>query len=100
MIDRSKRSSILNEVHLEMEHQRKMWGIQDYAPPEWLMILGEEVGEASKGALEAHFPAYLKYGDFSDYRRELIQVAAVALQAVESYDRQKEYKNADSKHSL
>lgn len=100
MIDRSKRNSILNEAHLEMEHQRKMWGIQDYTPPEWLMILGEEVGEANKGALEAHFPAYLKHGDFSDYRRELIQVAAVALQAVESYDRQKEHKNAESNHSL
>jgi len=51
------------------------------------MILGEEVGEANKAALETHF----KYegNNPDDYRKELIQIAAVAIAAVECYDRNK-----------
>jgi hypothetical protein len=49
-----------------------------------MLILGEEVGEAQKAALEASWGGGSTWGD---YRAELVQVAAVALAAIESLDR-------------
>lgn len=87
---------ILTEVFAERRRQDAKWGEQNHAPVLWLAILGEEVGEANKAALEAHFPNYDRYGDWTDYRRELIEVAAVAVAAVESLDRQKDSRFKDS----
>lgn len=83
---------VLDEVKQERYNQDKKWGAQNYPPPLWLMILGEEVGEANKAALEAHFvetyKAYPPYDiSIRHYRKELIQVAAVAIAAAESLDR-------------
>lgn len=80
---------ILEEIRTERERQDKKWGEQNHHPMEWLAILGEEVGEANKAALEAHFSGYERTGNLSDYREELIQVAAVAIAMVESLDRDK-----------
>lgn len=79
--------SVLSEVFQERKKQNSKWGIQDHSPAEYLMILGEEVGEANKAALEAHF----KYegANWEEYRKELIQIAAVAVAMVETYDRNK-----------
>ena len=49
------------------------------------MIIGEEVGEANNAALE-HLLG--NKPDLSDYRAELVQVAAVVVHAIESFDRQ------------
>tara|TARA_R110002167_G_scaffold331706_1_gene538408 strand:- start:59227 stop:59535 length:309 start_codon:yes stop_codon:yes gene_type:complete len=90
---------VLNEVHEERLRQNNKWGIQDHNCIEWIAILTEEVGEAAKEAVDFHF-ANVATGDrvsselteqeqrISDYRKEMIQVAAVAAQAVESLDRQ------------
>lgn len=43
-------------------------------PKLWISILGEEFGEVCKAALE---------GNFDDYETELIQVASVAIAALE-----------------
>lgn len=77
-------ADILNERH----RQNGKWGEQNHKPIEWLAILGEEVGEATKEALEHHF----KYkGDQTErlmrLREELIQVSAVAVAMIESLDR-------------
>lgn len=87
-------SNVLSEVLAERERQEKLWGQQNHAGHEYLMILGEEVGEANKAYLEEHFPskAELHEGvqyipDFSNYRKELVQIAAVAVAMVESLDR-------------
>lgn len=79
---------IVKEVREEMGRQIALFGKQNHSPAEWLMILGEEVGEANRGALEAHFKGfgYEREGDFSQYRRELVHVAAVAISAIRSYD--------------
>ena len=42
------------------------------------MILGEEVGEIARAIIE---------GSSENYREELIQLAAVAIAAIEDYDR-------------
>ena len=88
-IKRLQSNKALSHVLIERKRQDDLWGQQDHAPMEWLMILGEEVGEANKAALESHF----NKKDIYKYRDEMVHVAAVALSAVESFDRQKEGKN-------
>ena len=78
---------ILQKIINELNRQDAKWGEQDHHPMEWLAILGEEYGEACKAALEAHFDGYERTDDYSDYRKELIETAAVAVAAVECLDR-------------
>lgn len=69
---------VLWEVATERKRQDERWGQQDHSGEKWFRILGEEVGEVAK-AINEH--------DVDNYREELIQVAAVAVSAVESLDR-------------
>lgn len=62
----------------ERDNQDAKWGIQNHGLLLWNAILGEEVGEVSRAILEK---------DLANYRTELVQVAAVAIAAVESFDR-------------
>ncbi len=91
------RRTILQEISLERDRQDSLHGKdRDQQPYEWLMILGEEVGEANKGALDVYFMNLAgkienKVVPFAlqNYREELIQVAAVAVAAIECLDRQR-----------
>jgi len=76
-------TEVLNEIKSERIRQDNKWGEQNHSPADWLMILGEEVGEVNKAALEA------KFGNktLREYRKELIQVAAVAVAMIECFDR-------------
>ncbi len=68
---------ILQALRDERDRQDMKWGANRYLAQEtWLTILMEEVGEAAKAALE---------DDLSGYAEELVQVAAVAIAALESY---------------
>lgn len=88
----------INKVRNERKRQNEKWGIQDHNPVEWIAILTEEVGEASKESVDFHFGNGLngskEANDFiqkdrvNKIKTELIQVAAVAIQAVESIERQ------------
>jgi len=83
---------VLRDIMIERVKQDDKWSEQNHAPEWWMQILMEEVGEAAKALLEASFsvsgkqlkaePAWL-----IDYRKELVQVAAVAIAAIESFDR-------------
>lgn len=95
---------ILDEIRQERERQDSKWGQQNHNKPAWCMILGEEVGEVNRAALQSHFN-YALPGEGMDlddpvsstkrrqnrwnaeYREELIQVAAVAIAMIESLDR-------------
>lgn len=79
-------SDVYFEVAQERNRQDEKWGEQNHHPVEWLAILGEEFGEACKAACEANFAGYEHTGDYSQYRSELIQIAAVAIAAIESFD--------------
>ena len=81
----ARTAGVLAEVAQERERQHTKWGLQNLPPELWLMVLGEEVGEVNNAALEHHIG---NLPDLAAYRTELIQVAAVAVQAVESLDRQ------------
>jgi NTP pyrophosphatase (non-canonical NTP hydrolase) len=69
---------IVEAIKQERVCQDAKWGKQNHPPVVWLTILMEEVGEAAKAIL-SH--------DEGNYRTELIQVAAVAVAAIESLDR-------------
>lgn len=71
---------ILTEIARERERQNRKWGEQNHHPHYWLAILMEEVGEAAHAICGKSF-------NFEEYRKELIQVAAVAFAAIESFDR-------------
>ena len=71
-------SPILMEILNERVRQEKKWGQQNHAPLKWNAILGEEFGEVSKAILERNV---------EEYRKELIQVAAVSIAAIECLDR-------------
>jgi len=68
---------VLNQVAEERGNQLGEWGSQEHAPSIWLTILMEEAGEAAKALLE---------GEPEKYRHELVQVAAVAVAAIECPD--------------
>jgi len=74
---------ILQQVKYETERQQRKWGQQDHKPFHWMTILMEEVGETAEASLEMQFdPTWRK-----KYRKELIQVAAVAVSALDCFDR-------------
>ena len=66
-------------VRDERLRQDEKWGEQNHSPEVWIRILGEEFGEVCAAANES---------ELVDYKHELIQVAAVAVAAVESLERQ------------
>lgn len=95
---------ILNEIRFERERQNNKWGEQNHSIIEWQGILMEEVGEAAKEATDFYFKHPYKDGNgeyqelagdndvvqhirLQNYRKELVQVAAVAVQMIECLDR-------------
>lgn len=79
--------NIIKDIRQEKERQENKWGQQDHDPYIWLAILGEKVGEVNKAVIENFF----NDTDMEDYRKELVQVAAVAISAIESYDRSNDF---------
>ena len=74
----------IGSVISEMNRQDKKWGAdRDQHPFVWQTILSEEVGEFSQAILHDEFGGP-KSGTA---REEMVQVAAVALQIIEYYDR-------------
>lgn len=75
---------VLNEVAAERDRQDAKWGEQNHDLPVWITVLAEEIGEAAQEVLAARAgerPAMLRC------RAELVQVAAVAVAAIEYIDR-------------
>jgi NTP pyrophosphatase (non-canonical NTP hydrolase) len=78
---------VLDDVAAERMRQDEKWGVQDIHDYERISILTEEVGEAAKAANEANFTTSPTRGDRTHLRKELIQVAAVAVDYVQAIDR-------------
>lgn len=73
---------ILRNVAKERSRQDIIHGErQDFAPERWLVILVEEVGEVSKAITERNT---------DEYYMELVHVAAVAVAALECFERKGE----------
>lgn len=71
---------ILNSIVKERVKQDNKWGEQNHDVYKWLAILGEEVGEVNKAALENNYDEIIS---------ELIQIGAVAVAMIESLERNK-----------
>ena len=71
-------SAVLKDVLSERYKQDAKWGQQDHDEDRWMVILMEEVGEVARAIFDEN-PA--------NYREELVQVAAVAVAAIEAFDR-------------
>jgi NTP pyrophosphatase (non-canonical NTP hydrolase) len=72
---------VLDMVSEERARQERKWGDQSaYSSLLWLAILTEELGEVAKAMLERTSAESL--------RRELTQVAAVAVAAIEALERE------------
>ncbi|CDH19935.1 MazG-like family protein [Xenorhabdus bovienii] len=74
------------DVINEMNRQDEKWGAdRNHHPFIWNAILNEEVGEFAQAILHDEFG-----GEHAETaREELVQIAAVALQIIEMYDRQR-----------
>ena len=70
--------SIINE----RTNQNEKWGIQSHTIPEWLMIMGEEFGEAFKAGNESYF----RNQNIRILKNELIQTCAVGLAIIEAIE--------------
>ncbi|MFD0709928.1 MazG-like family protein [Photorhabdus akhurstii] len=78
------RTCAINSVLSEMTKQDELWGAdRDHDPFVWASILGEEIGEFNQAILHDQFGG----GHAGTARDEAVQIAAVALQIIEYYDR-------------
>lgn len=80
LIRLQKRIEIEQLARAEMFRQDSKWGPQSHCPERWMTILMEEVGEAADAANAVVFDG-AKPEDIAHMEDELIQVAAVAMQA-------------------
>lgn len=80
-------ASVLADTVIERRRQDVKWGSQrDHSPFQWYSILGEEVGEVGQEINDAwvdHF-GFLSFEQVEALRKELVQVAAVAVVMAES----------------
>ena len=70
------RGKIYQLIDKERERQIKLWGVQKHSLERWSVILGEEFGEVCKAVYE---------DKPEEVREELIQLASVAVQILETY---------------
>lgn len=78
--------SVCVQVQSELRRQVKAWGEQNHHPMVWLSIIMEELGEAAQAANKATLENGGS-GWWEDYRTELVQVASLAVAAMQSFDR-------------
>lgn len=83
--DFEHQTKILSEIKIERARQNEKWGVQTHSIAEWMMILGEEFGEACNEGNEAYF----RDAPLDELRKELIHTMAVAFAIVEGIDNQK-----------
>lgn len=75
---RSIHDQCVADILAERARQDRRWGVQHHGPGVWLAILTEEVGEVARATLRK---------STCELRKELVQVAAVALAMLECGDR-------------
>lgn len=95
MTNHAKTKALL-DVIAEMNQQDEKWGAdRNQHPFLWQVILGEEFGEVCQAILHDEFGG----SHAGTARDELVQVAAVALQFIEQYDRLNavQYPNVEKK---
>ena len=76
------------EILAERRQQFKKWGAQNHSVDRWLVILGEEFGEACHAAFNiGRIESAVVYkGSIRAFKQELIQTAAVAMAIATAID--------------
>ena len=84
MSQEERRAMALNAVRAETYNQDEKWGAdRDHDPEIWMTILMEEVGELAQACLKAKYEGeYIILA-----QNEAVQVAAVAVQIIEYFER-------------
>jgi NTP pyrophosphatase (non-canonical NTP hydrolase) len=77
MVNAEKIEGIFKEIVKERKRQFVKFGHENHSPAFWAVILGEEFGEVCKD---------IQSLNWKGYRKELIQVAAVAVKMIEVLD--------------
>ena len=86
---RLNHSKAIEDILVERGRQNQKFGAhRHHHPSHWLMILGEEVGEVNEEGINLTFTNFehKQITALHDMRKELIQVAAVALAFIEDLD--------------
>lgn len=84
----------VDDILTERSSQDAQWGVQNHEPLAWQSILLEEVGELAHVCTQANVPpagaidAYAALGFREMTKRELTQIAAVALAWLEAIYRE------------
>lgn len=78
------RQAIINMILSERGRQDSKFGVQNLTPEVWLVVLVEKLGAVAQEVLNMR----RVNPDYTNYRTELIQVAAVAVAAIECLDRE------------
>jgi NTP pyrophosphatase (non-canonical NTP hydrolase) len=78
-------NKVIDLVQAEKDRQLNKWGESNYSPYLWHAVLSEEVGEVAQELVNYSLTNDIQR--LKDARKELIQVAAVAISFVESMDR-------------
>jgi NTP pyrophosphatase (non-canonical NTP hydrolase) len=68
----------IDEIKKERLKQDNRWGVQNHPLEFWALIIMEEVGEFCEALLMRRY---------ENAREELIQITAVAIAAMEAYER-------------
>jgi hypothetical protein len=76
---------LLAQFAAERRRQDEIWGHQDHDPERWLAILTTELGELAESVLQAKVEGKAEW--WPAYCSGLVQLAAVATAAAESFDR-------------
>jgi len=81
------RADIIKLILAERDRQDATWGEQNHHPKDWSLILTEETGEVARALCEI----YLQGGEghLHSYLEEVVQVAAVCVNMLESFYRGK-----------
>lgn len=86
----SDQAKAVEAVLAERRRQDAKWGVQTHTPGVWLGILGEEFGEVSKDVNCIAFGPAEKRAEYAGrWEAEMVQVAAVAVAALEDLYRQR-----------
>ncbi|MGI4875257.1 MAG: hypothetical protein ACRYFX_29220 [Janthinobacterium lividum] len=80
----------LGDVFKERARQLRKFGPQNRTPQQWFLILSEEVGEVAKECVELEFDdTNHPHANPDNYYKELTEVAAVALAAMQNYNQRR-----------
>ena len=79
-------TNVYDDIQKERNRQDRKWGVQRHKSGTWQMILSEEVGEVAQASLAEMFDRNRTEKKRGELRKELVQVAAVAVAWIECID--------------